>query len=74
AQNHIAKVGYDPTYGARPIKRAIQRELENPLATKILEQTFTEGDTVFVDCQDNLLTFSKKPAIIAQEVPLVQKP
>lgn len=42
-------MGYDPVYGARPLKRAIQRQLENPLATKLLEGTFTEGDTIMVD-------------------------
>jgi len=60
AENHIVTVGYNPTYGARPLKRAIQRELENPLATKILEQAFMEGDTVVIDCLDEVLSFSKK--------------
>jgi ATP-dependent Clp protease ATP-binding subunit ClpB len=60
AEDHIVTVGYDPTYGARPLKRAIQRELENPLATKILEQAFMEGDTVVIDCLDEVLSFSKK--------------
>ncbi|WP_013324856.1 ATP-dependent chaperone ClpB [Gloeothece verrucosa] len=59
AQDYIVNVGYDPTYGARPLKRAIQRELENPLAMKILEQSFIEGDTVVIDCVDNALTFNK---------------
>ena len=60
AQNYIVDVGYDPVYGARPLKRAIQRELENPLATKILETTFTDGDTIIVDCVEDKLTFQKK--------------
>jgi ATP-dependent Clp protease ATP-binding subunit ClpB len=60
AQDYLVNVGYDPVYGARPLKRAIQRELENPLATKILETTFADGDTVIVDCVDNQLTFKKK--------------
>ena len=60
AQDYIVNVGYDPTYGARPLKRAIQRELENPLATKILEMTFTEGDTVLVTFEKDHLVFSKK--------------
>lgn len=64
AQDHIVNVGYDPTYGARPLKRAIQRELENPLATKILEQTFVEGDTVVIDCVKDTLSFNKKEAEI----------
>jgi ATP-dependent Clp protease ATP-binding subunit ClpB len=53
AQDYLADVGYDPIYGARPLKRAIQRELQNPIATKILETTFGEGDTIFVDCVDS---------------------
>jgi ATP-dependent Clp protease ATP-binding subunit ClpB len=67
AQNYLVDVGYDPVYGARPLKRAIQRELENAIATKILENTFTEGDTIFVDCVDNVLTFSNKAPVKASE-------
>ncbi len=48
AIDHIAQVGYDPVYGARPLKRAIQKEVENPIATKILEETFPEGSTIQV--------------------------
>ena len=59
AQDYIVDAGYDPIYGARPIKRAIQRELENPLATKILEMTFTEGDKVIVSMKDKQLVFNK---------------
>lgn len=60
AQDYIVNVGYDPVYGARPLKRAIQRELENPIATKLLENTFGAGDTILVDCMDNHLTFTKQ--------------
>ena len=60
AQNYLVDVGYDPVYGARPLKRALQRELENPIATKILEMTFGEGDTILVDCIDNQLVFNKE--------------
>jgi ATP-dependent Clp protease ATP-binding subunit ClpB len=60
AKNHITDVGYDPVYGARPLKRAIQRELENPLANKILENAFVEGDTIAIDCENNTLHFRKK--------------
>ncbi len=60
AKNHITDVGYDPVYGARPLKRAIQRELENPLANKILENAFVEGDTIAIDCENNSLQFRKK--------------
>jgi ATP-dependent Clp protease ATP-binding subunit ClpB len=53
AKAWIADVGYDPTYGARPLKRAIQRYIENPLALKILEGIFKEGDKVLVDMDEN---------------------
>jgi ATP-dependent Clp protease ATP-binding subunit ClpB len=58
AINYIAESGYDPVYGARPLKRAIQRLLENPIATKILETTFTEGSIIQADLQDGALIFS----------------
>lgn len=60
AQDYIAEVGYDPTYGARPLKRAIQRELQNPIATKILENTFAEGDTILIDLVGDRLKFTNK--------------
>jgi len=60
AEAYLVDVGYDPVYGARPIKRAIQRELENPLATKLLENAFNEGDTISVDYIDNSLSFVAK--------------
>ncbi|MFW5666627.1 MAG: ATP-dependent chaperone ClpB [Coleofasciculus sp.] len=63
AQDYVVNVGYDPVYGARPLKRAIQRELENPIATKLLENTFGAGDTILVDCVDNALTFQKKEVV-----------
>ena len=59
AQDYIVDVGYDPTFGARPLKRAIQRELENPLATKILEMTFSEGDKVVISIENEQLAFNK---------------
>ncbi|HEY9603925.1 MAG TPA: ATP-dependent chaperone ClpB [Allocoleopsis sp.] len=67
ALTYVANVGYDPVYGARPLKRAIQRELENPLATKILENAFVEGDTIVIDCVENALTFNTKAALKASE-------
>ena len=69
ALDRIVNVGYDPVYGARPLKRAIQRELRNPIATKILENTFTPGDTIFVDCVDDRLIFSKKTVVEITEQP-----
>ena len=71
AQNYIVNVGYDPVYGARPLKRAIQRELENPIATKILENSFVEGNTIVVDCTDNELTFRKKASVEVLEPQVV---
>ncbi len=68
ALDHLVEAGYDPVYGARPIKRAIQRELENAIATKLLEQAFTEGDTIQVDWQENQLIFQKqKSSPLAKE-------
>ncbi len=71
ALDYIVNSGYDPVYGARPLKRAIQRELENPIATKILEMTFDSGDTIFIDCKDNKLLFDKKKDN-DEEVPSVE--
>ena len=63
ARGYIAEAGYDPTYGARPLKRAIQRELQNPIATKILENAFQEGDTILIDLGDDGLEFTRKPTV-----------
>jgi ATP-dependent Clp protease ATP-binding subunit ClpB len=49
AKELIAEEGYDPAYGARPLKRSIQRLVQNPLAIRILEGEFAEGDTIVVD-------------------------
>jgi ATP-dependent Clp protease ATP-binding subunit ClpB len=61
AKEHLAEAGWDPTYGARPLKRAIQRLVENPLALRLLEGDFEEGDTVRVDVKDGELVFEKAP-------------
>ena len=57
----LAEVGYDPVYGARPLKRAIQRELETQIAKAILRGEFHDGDTIFVDVQNERLSFSRLP-------------
>jgi ATP-dependent Clp protease ATP-binding subunit ClpB len=62
AKEHLAEAGWDPTYGARPLKRAIQRLVENPLALRLLEGEFEEGDTVRVDVSDGELVFEGTPA------------
>ncbi len=59
AKEALAEAGWDPTYGARPLKRAIQRLLENPLALRLLEGDFGEGDIVRVDAKDGELVFEK---------------
>jgi ATP-dependent Clp protease ATP-binding subunit ClpB len=58
----LAKVGFDPVYGARPLKRAIQSEIENPLAKAILEGRFAPKDTIRVDCRGARMIFEKSPA------------
>ena len=55
----LGNVGFDPVYGARPLKRAIQQQLENPLAQKILAGEFASGDTVHVEAQGGQLVFRK---------------
>ncbi|WP_027949700.1 ATP-dependent chaperone ClpB [Haliea salexigens] len=57
--DRLAAVGYDPVYGARPLKRAIQQELENPLAQRILSGEFVAGDTILVDVAGEGSAFSK---------------
>jgi len=58
AKEYLAEVGYDPDFGARPLKRAIQRELQDPLAVKILAGEFKEGDTIRVDKGPDGLVFT----------------
>ncbi len=53
----IANTGFDPVYGARPLKRAIQTQLETPLANEILVGNFTPGSKVIVDKENNSLIF-----------------
>jgi ATP-dependent Clp protease ATP-binding subunit ClpB len=65
AKQALAEAGWDPAYGARPLKRAIQRLVENPLALRLLEGDFGDGDAVQVDAVDGELTFSKVSAVTA---------
>jgi len=55
----LGNVGFDPVYGARPLKRAIQAQVENPLASRILSGEFGNGDVVLVDAQGGQLVFAK---------------
>jgi ATP-dependent Clp protease ATP-binding subunit ClpB len=63
AKELLAEEGWDPAYGARPLKRAIQRHLENPLALELLERRFVEGDTVRVDVEDGELVFERATVV-----------
>jgi ATP-dependent Clp protease ATP-binding subunit ClpB len=55
----LAQAGFDPVFGARPLKRAIQSQIENPLAKELLQGNFSAKDTIRVDCVNSVLTFSK---------------
>ena len=59
ALDFLAEIGYDPVYGARPLKRAIQRELETQIAKCILRGEFNEGDIIFVDVENERLSFKR---------------
>jgi ATP-dependent Clp protease ATP-binding subunit ClpB len=62
ALDFLAEIGYDPVYGARPLKRGIQRELETQMAKGILRGDFVDGDTIFVDIENERLAFKRLPA------------
>jgi ATP-dependent Clp protease ATP-binding subunit ClpB len=62
AKEQLVEAGWDPTYGARPLKRALQRLVENPLAKALLEGGFGEGDAIRVDARDGELVFEKAVA------------
>jgi ATP-dependent Clp protease ATP-binding subunit ClpB len=62
ALSELAKAGFDPVYGARPLKRAIQSELENPLAKAILEGRFASKDRIYADWRGGRMVFEKAPA------------
>jgi ATP-dependent Clp protease ATP-binding subunit ClpB len=65
ARTLLGNLGYDPTYGARPLKRVIQKQLVDRLALKILEGEFQEGDVVLVDASEGELSFEKVPERVA---------
>jgi ATP-dependent Clp protease ATP-binding subunit ClpB len=60
ARDQLGEAGFDPVYGARPLKRAIQQQLENPLAQRILKGEYAPGDVVTVSARDGALQFAKK--------------
>lgn len=64
----LAKEGYDPTYGARPLRRVLQKRIEDEISEKILRGEFTQNDTILVEAEDGRLVFSKaEPAVVKQE-------
>ncbi|HZR14991.1 MAG TPA: ATP-dependent chaperone ClpB [Acidimicrobiia bacterium] len=69
ALEHVARVGYDPDYGARPLKRVLQREVADPIALAVLQGEYADGDTIVVDAvPDGGLVFNKKqdtPVVVA---------
>jgi ATP-dependent Clp protease ATP-binding subunit ClpB len=71
ARELLGNLGFDPTYGARPLKRVIQKQLVDKLALRLLEGEFAEGDTIAVDAKHGELAFRKaeaaKPASAAKE-------
>jgi ATP-dependent Clp protease ATP-binding subunit ClpB len=68
AATHLAREGYDPVYGARPLKRAIQKELETPIGRRLLAGEIRDGDKVMVDWKDGDFTFSTKSTERAESV------
>ncbi len=67
ALEQLAKAGFDPVYGARPLKRAIQQSIENPLAKQILEGRFAAKDIVRVEYRNGAMQFEKALAKSAQK-------
>ncbi|NLX14821.1 MAG: ATP-dependent chaperone ClpB [Phycisphaerales bacterium] len=63
ATRQLAKDGYDPLYGARPLKRLIQREIENPLARRLLAGEYTDGDAIQVDANGEMFVFEKTSGV-----------
>ncbi|MBX3387479.1 MAG: hypothetical protein KF768_12995, partial [Phycisphaeraceae bacterium] len=59
AKRELAEVGWDPAFGARPLKRAIQQRIENPLASRILAGEFAPGDSIRCDYKGKSFTFEK---------------
>jgi ATP-dependent Clp protease ATP-binding subunit ClpA len=74
AKDVLLAEGYDPNYGARPMRRAIQRLIQDPLSLKLLASEYLTGDTIFVDAdaEPGKLKFSKQTAAVVPESELVE--
>ncbi len=70
AMKLLAEEGYDPAYGARPLKRVIQQRIENPLASKILAGEFADGDTITIDVDSakHMFKFTRSPEVVEGEL------
>ncbi len=64
AKTYLIENGYDPSYGARPMRRLIQREIEDKIATQIISGTCTAGDTIVIDCTDNAIELNLSKNIL----------
>ncbi len=64
AREWLARTGYDPVFGARPLKRLIQKDIENPLSLNLLEGNFADGDNIVIDSNGEGLTFKKQEALV----------
>jgi ATP-dependent Clp protease ATP-binding subunit ClpB len=62
ALDRLSEAGFDPVYGARPLKRAIQQNIENPLAQEVLAGKFAPGDTILADVDNGAIVFGKEKA------------
>ena len=67
AMDLLADLGYDPQFGARPMKRVLQREIINQLSKELLSGRFQKGDTIYIDEIDDILTFEKEAKILDKE-------
>jgi ATP-dependent Clp protease ATP-binding subunit ClpB len=65
AKEQLVREGYDPAYGARPLKRTIQRKVLDPLALRVLQGDFGDGDSVVIDARGESLTFEKRESVTA---------
>ena len=62
AKEYLIEKGYDEKFGARPLRRTLQKEIEDPLSTRILKGVFSAGDTISIDMKENEILFRLKPS------------
>jgi len=73
AREWLADEGYDPQFGARPLRRTLQRRVENPLALRLLEGEFSPGDVVVIDASEEGLVFTRKESVALEAIVPVEK-